>query len=453
VAAGWDCWCGAKGLITPVCPWCGRRDPWFAPPPLPSERLVPPDPRYWGYVPPPPARVGVTPAVRVLGALIGLIVVAAGVVVERRAPDPYERTAAPRPRISASPLATGDALVVAKAREFVATFRGAAFLEETEPVLLEGEAFRRAYAGEDDEGSDADVPAEDGFDATLRGLQLASPGDDVGEEEDALLDDSVVGFYDSDTEQLVLRAGTLDPYAQLTLVHELTHAWQDQHYDLDALYDEVETQDEALALRALVEGDATRVEDAWRKAQPASVQNAIAKREDELFGPDDGDEPSRLQASLSALYGFPYEAGEDFAQYVWDTGSNAGLDAAFSEPPTTTAQVIHPEKYLPVDAPTPVPTPKAGGRVVDSGVLGEVGLIVTLARGDLDRSDVEAAAGWDGDAYVTWRNGSRTCTTVRVVMDTATQRDRLLAALRAQPLGPGGEVESLSDGVRFVSCS
>ena len=50
-----------------------------------------------------------------------------------------------------------------------------------------------------------------------------------------------------------------DVDVRITLVHELTHALQDQHFDLTKLDEQVETSGQDFALTALVEGDAT-----WR---------------------------------------------------------------------------------------------------------------------------------------------------------------------------------------------
>lgn len=438
----WDCWCGAKDLAVPACPWCGRHDPAT----------------FRGYhVPPPGPRVGFTPVTRLLTASLALLLVAGGVTVGRRLPDAAPSLVASPPSASPSPSpSVAVETVVERAKTFIAEFRGAPFTEDVEVLLLSGSAFTSLLNEDEDETDpDADITTdEEDFEATLHALQLADPDDDLEAEEDALRNSSVLGFYDTDRKRLVVRAGTLDAFAELTLVHELTHAWQDQHHDLDSLWEGVVTQDHALAVRALVEGDATRTENAWREAQPASVKREIDRRErEEWESTGTAEDVPRVVRSLGALYGFPYDVGESFAQYVWDNGNNQALTSAFADPPTTTAQVLHPEKFLVEDGPSDVPDPVAGGRVLDRGTLGEAGLIVTVGRGDVGKDAVGAAEGWDGDEYVTWESGGRTCTTVSIVMDTERQRDALVAALRKRPLGRGGVVEARArTGVRLVSC-
>jgi hypothetical protein len=405
---------------------------------------------------PPPQRTGLTPVARVLAGIVALLlVVGVGAVLRRTDLDGFTAAGSTGPG-SREEAPRDVSVAIVKAKAFIEEFRGMPFTEEVEVTLLDGKAFENALLGGDDEDPDADA-AEDGedFEATLHGLQLADEDDDLDEEEAELLSDSVTGFYDDESEEMVVKATRLDALSELTLVHELTHAWQDQHYDLTALWDEVETNDEELALRSLIEGDANRTESAYRDKQSRAFQREADRLEEERYGGEDDGEGdySRVQVSLSALYGFPYDVGEDFVNAVYDNGSNQSLDRAFQSPPVSTAQVLHPEKYVREDAPRAVATPAAGGKVVDKGTLGEARLIIAVARGDIDRKAIDAAEGWDGDAYVTWTAKGHTCTTVSVVMDTAKQRDRLVKLLRSRPLGPGGSVEARGPSAAlFVSC-
>jgi len=340
---------------------------------------------------------------------------------------------------------------VADGKAFVEEFRGRPFVRDVEVALLDDAAFRRELLGEetDDPG---ETESQGGFNATLLGLGLADPGDDVDADEEALIGDSVVGFYDDESERLVVRAGELTPYAERTLVHELTHAWQDQQFDLSSLWDEAETQDQALAVRALIEGDAERTETAWYDAQPESVQDDIDEEDEDGEGPDGegpyGDEPSRATQSLAMLYGFPYEVGERFA----DSLARAGrLDDAFADPPVSTSQVLHAERYLAGDVPANPADPVPHGRVVDRGTLGEAGLIVTLSNTELIREIFEVAATWDGDEYVTWAAaGGHTCTAVSMALSDPDARADVVGSLKEAKFDV---TTSGTNGVVFTHCS
>jgi hypothetical protein len=443
--AVWDCACGAPRLAAPYCPFCGRTAPeGFTPPPPP----LPLDWAYWR--PPQPPRVGWTWPVRVLTALVAALLAVGVVAVGDRLPDDE---AVPTVIVTPTPKPPPPELTQAvnDARAFVERYRGRPFKRTVEVRLLGDAAFRRALnasGGTDTEAEPEDEDPAD-FGSTLHGLHLADPGDDEQQDEQDLLDDSVVGFYDQYAKRLYVRGAKLTSYTRLVIVHELTHAWQDQWFDLTKLDEAVGNNDEDIALRSLVEGDATRTEDAWRAEQPRAVRDEISATEDG-FDAEAGDDRSRATLTLAAMFGFPYEVGPDFVEALAKKGGNAAIDRAFARPPVSTEQVLHPERYLTPDAPTPVATPSADGTVIDRGTLGEVGLILVVGQGELDEKALRAAAGWDGDAYVTWKNGSKTCTRLVVAMDDTTERDALLAALHA---GPFGEADAVGGrAVLLLSC-
>ena len=75
----------------------------------------------------------------------------------------------------------------------------------------------------------------------------------------------VVGFYDPETDELVVRGAALTPYVRTTIAHELVHALDDQHLDLDRPeYDEADDEI-GFGFSSVVEGNARRVENAYRE--------------------------------------------------------------------------------------------------------------------------------------------------------------------------------------------
>ena len=77
----------------------------------------------------------------------------------------------------------------------------------------------------------------------------------------------MLAFYDPDAKEVVIRGGTkfLDVPHRVVLAHELTHVLQDQHFDLNQLQDAVRRApgQSPEALRAVIEGDANRIEDKY----------------------------------------------------------------------------------------------------------------------------------------------------------------------------------------------
>jgi hypothetical protein len=138
---------------------------------------------------------------------------------------------------------------------------------------------------------------------------------------------------------------------------------------------------------------------------------------------------------------FPYDAGVGFVNALYEQGGNAAVDAAFIDPPRSTEQVIHPERYLERDAPTAVRLPDlsetlgGGWRELSEDTLGEFGIIVLLTGpengGEAFEAALPKAAGWDGDRYALYAHDGREVLLWRSVWDSAKDARQFAAALRA----------------------
>lgn len=316
-------------------------------------------------------------------------------------------------------LDPATAAVIDDLKSFVEVTRGLRFLKPVKVAVLSDAAFRRSLSGgEPTEQSGADIA-----NGVLRALGLLEAGESPGPTAD-LDPDTVAGFYDTDTKELVVRGTHLTPFVRQVLVHELTHALDDQHFDLDPFMADDET---AMAFEALVEGDAVILESRYLESLPEAERQAAAAEEDAAFGGGAGPRVPDIVAELGA---FPYRDGPRLVAALLAAGGPGRLDAAFRAPPASTAEVLHPELFLDGPGRAPVPPVAADGRVIDEGVLGEVVLRLVLA-GSLPRDRAaKAAAGWAGDHYVAWTAGRRTCLRATVVMDNAVEAAELAAGLR-----------------------
>ncbi|MBM3121584.1 MAG: hypothetical protein FJZ97_05285 [Chloroflexi bacterium] len=159
--------------------------------------------------------------------------------------------------------------------------------------------------------------------------------------------------------------------------------------------------DACLARRALVAGDAALLAEQWWRtfggdrsilpASPVDCAAHLAERDEEM-------------ADISAWLGFPAEAGLAFVRTRYLAGGWAAVDAAHADPPLSSEQILHPERY-PKDAPRSPdlddlsPALGDGWTTTDSGVLGEWRTLLAL-RAYLEPDEAEkAAAGWGGDRY------------------------------------------------------
>ncbi|MGH9110954.1 MAG: hypothetical protein ACRDZN_01420 [Acidimicrobiales bacterium] len=327
-------------------------------------------------------------------------------------------TTTPPPATEAELRAAVDDISAVVERE-----RGLAFREAVRVELASEGDFQRRLLEDFDE--DADELRDD--EAVLKALGLVDPDADLVASMRALLGGSVVGFYDPETRELVVRGTALTPYVRTTIAHELTHALDDQHFDLHRPeYDDADDEI-SFGFSALAEGNARRVEGAYLDSLSADEQDAAVAEEIALGADlDVGDVPIVLIDLISA----PYALGEAFVGSLVDDGGQAGLDAAFTAPPRTSEQVFDPSAYAEGEARVgvPTPTPEPPGEVTDDGVVGQLLILLVLADEIGNDAARTAAEGWGGDRYATWRDGERWCISVAVVGDAAAETAELRAA-------------------------
>jgi hypothetical protein len=334
---------------------------------------------------------------------------------------------------------------VAELSAFVEEARGLEFLEEVEVELLPDDDFRGRLLEELDEDAE-ELGATNGV---LRALQLIEPDDDLREILPQFLGDAVVGFYDPESGELVVRGSDVTPYVRSTLVHELTHALDDQHFELHRPELE-ELDDESItAFSALVEGSAVRVEEAWVDQLSREDQRALRAEEAELGASID---VRGVPPVVPQLIGFPYTYGPVFIDALLDDGGQERLDEAFEDPPTTTAQIIDPARFLAGRSPVEVPTPPADGEVVDEGVYGQWALLLTLADKLPGTDATEAGRGWAGDRYVAWSDGEQTCVRSTFVLFTRSDAAALAGALEEWADDHGDAEVEAGDEVTLTAC-
>lgn len=241
------------------------------------------------------------------------------------------------------------------------------------------------------------------------------------------------GFYCPPVKAVFLIDGDqgLDASTDLTVAHEFVHALQDQHFGLDQLAARTRDDwDATLAQAALREGDATvAMEDYARMSTELAASPAVDAEERAA---------RRIEGVPEALqkeFAFPYEAGVGFVEVLLANGGWAAVNDAYRQPPATTEQVIHPEKYLAGETAmeiTLVPMASALGeawsRVADN-VMGEFLLRMHLGT-RLDPSEAEtAAAGWGGDRWFLYTDDEDGNLLHLVVeWDTAAELDEFYAA-------------------------
>ncbi len=314
------------------------------------------------------------------------------------------------------PCPDGVDPVICDAAEFVQQVRGRPFQTFPEVELLPDAEFDRALLSD----FDLYVDAIEADDATLTALGLIGPDVSLVEVERGALEAGVVGFYDPSTGQTVVRGNDLSLYAQLVLVHELVHAFDDQWFDLDRGGPDAEAD---YGFSAVIEGNASRVENLWRSQLSPSDQALLAEQERTALSEEDIDRLLAIPPALQTIQSSPYFDGEVYVDEIVAEGGEAAVDAALIDPPTSSEEILHPDVDRSVEAEIPIPLPAAEGPVVDDGRLGELMIQQWLGR--------LAADGWGGDRYTTFTLDGQQCILVDLVGDDAVETAEIVDAATA----------------------
>jgi hypothetical protein len=330
---------------------------------------------------------------------------------------------------------------------FVEKERGLRFKHAVKVKLLGEHAFVAKLRKSEGQPKPAEVEQ---LTSTLAALGLISPRLDVVKAFRTAYDVGTLGFYDFKDKRLYVRGTRATPGVRAVLSHELTHALDDQWFDLRRPQLRKDNQEKSLAFTALSEGDAERT----RVAYEATMTKADRKAAEH----EEGDQaaPPHVPQTVLILIAFPYIVGPQFVNTLYAHGGTKEIDRAFRAPPVSSEQLIDVDAYFSHDTPKHVATPRSDGVRVDHSDLGFIGLLLMFQK-KLDQGTAHAAvAGWGGDQYVTWRAGDhRWCLRDTAVTDYAFAAQQLKHATQQWVARSNGHahLESSGAGVTFVSCS
>ena len=225
-----------------------------------------------------------------------------------------------------------------------------------------------------------------------------------------LLTEQVAGYYDPKAQQFYLADWIELEGQKPVMAHELTHALQDQHFNLKRFEKWPKGDSDAeLAAHALIEGDATLAMTLYMAKNPL-IALAFMRT---LGGQEAASEqfkqaPRALRESLL----FPYEEGSQWATQLYKRGGWEMVSQAFSKLPQSTEQILHAEKYFAYEAPQKLTLPEFKSvlgptwKRIDSDVNGEWGCYLILDEFLNNTTESkQASAGWGGDRYALYETG------------------------------------------------
>jgi hypothetical protein len=228
-----------------------------------------------------------------------------------------------------------------------------------------------------------------------------------------LLMEQVAGFYDPFTAKLYIADWLPLEMQRPALAHEIEHALQDQHFDLKRFAEPLKDDgDRQLAHSALVEGDGTAVMlefQAQAMGLPVDqLPDLVATIGKQMLQGGMGTTPmfDKAPAFLKETLIFPYLGGLSFVESLRKGQPWSHVDEVWKNPPESTEQIMHPEKYLAKEHPRAVTAgamPSLGARKeLRRDVIGELEWKILFASKLPEEEAEKAAAGWGGDRIVAY---------------------------------------------------
>ena len=307
------------------------------------------------------------------------------------------------PSAAASPSASGPrTLSYPEINAQVRDIRGLEEKQPIEPTIVSPDEMSEVLRTSFDEDYPPEQVAAD--EQLYHGLGLLPKDQKLADAYIDLLSSQVAGLYDPLKKKLyvVSKEGGVGPVEWVYYSHEYDHALQDQNFDLQKIQDGLDDQtDEALARQSLVEGDAYVLMTYWlqQNLTPEEIGQVIQASSD----PEAQAALQRIppivqtQITFSALQGTQWVAGIQMG------GGWGAINAAFAEPPVSTEQILHLEKYSAHEAPIAVDLPDdlaskmgPGWSVVLEDTMGEHQTSIWLGAGVVAAA-ADASAGWGGD--------------------------------------------------------
>ncbi len=295
----------------------------------------------------------------------------------------------------------------------VARIRGLKFEHPVPVQFLTDAKFRR------DVGVGAKTTAADRKRAAratkeLRALGLVTGEVDLLKAVNADRQSRVLAYYSPERKVIVVRGtNALNVATRVTLAHEMTHVLQDQHFDLEALRKRVAADRDSStdAMRAIVEGDANRVEARYVRGLPKS-DRAAYQRSNEATVTTAEAETGSVPAILSAQSSAPYRFGPPAIEVLLAGGGNRAVNAVMARGVFNQKVFLDPTSVIHATKATHVPAAKLtkGERAVgESSSLGAYDGYQLLSSRLEPATALSAASGWGGASNRTFQRKGDTC--------------------------------------------
>jgi hypothetical protein len=275
--------------------------------------------------------------------------------------------------------------------------------------------------------------------------------------------EQAAAYYDPAAKRMILANWLTPELRRDAVAHELVHTLQDRLVDLDRfLAGRPGHGDESVARQALVEGEAVALahEVALRReGRELAKLPDVVELQRAIRASATGPVLARAPRYVRTMLTFPYASGLGFVHAFRQRRPWAALSALYQDPPRSSAQILHPERYLdrredpvPITLPDLAASLPPGAQKVIENELGEIGLAEVLRE---FRGEAADARGWRGDRYALWHVAPGAPLLVAFTVwdgdDVAAGFARVYAGVMAAkhglaPQAPGGSLVAWSGG-------
>ena len=236
--------------------------------------------------------------------------------------------------------------MMAELKPVVARLRGLEWKREVPAVMVTREQLVELMETEFEEEFPEEKQAL--YTRLLRRRNLLEPDEDPIQLQLTMLKELVAGAYDPKSKKIYIVEGMVGEGQKPTIVHELTHALDDQYYDLEASekpYRETDP-DRQFAIRCLWEGCAEMARIAYENAHPRVARASMEQQDD----------PGRAATQRNILHHLVpaymildtllhYRVGPNFVSQAEGDLAQV-MDRLHRDPPITQEQFLYPHKWL-----------------------------------------------------------------------------------------------------------
>ena len=343
----------------------------------------------------------------------------------------------------------------------VASLRGLTFKHPVKVNYLTGPEFTKMVTAGPDElkkrGAEIDQAG-----GVLRAGGLIGAKVNLARAINATQAADTIAFYDSETKEIYVRgAGPFTVETRVTLAHELTHVLQDQYFDLGKLTKNARDSRSGSsdALTALVEGDATRIEEKYLANQPPADRQIYTLLAAQAAAQANASTQS-LPAVVATYFNAPYVFGPPVIHVLDAQGGNAAINAALTGGTPSTRLYLDPTAVGATPTPPDVPKLQSGETKIaplsknDNEFDNFTLYLMLAARMDLPTA-LRAADAYSSGSEVLYKRGANTCFRAAIVGDNPAANTYLASVIRrwTQTVPDAGiEPAASTTAVVFHSC-